>query len=149
MFGAALVPLSQAAMLDIYPIEPRGWGDFDLGHGYYYDRTHGAAHGYLHVAMGLFINLPVGIAAVLGPRVHGRSPRENHSRSFDWFGQHHHRPLQLVLERAEQLGRFDAQETALEALISAPHFTFFAHVLTTSRPFTSGRAKTLLTDAAR
>ena len=33
MFGAALVPLSQATMLDIYPFEQRGTGHGDLGHG--------------------------------------------------------------------------------------------------------------------
>ena len=41
MCGAALVPLSQATMLDIYPFEPPRPGDGDLRHG----RDDGADHG--------------------------------------------------------------------------------------------------------
>ena len=31
-FGAALIPLSQSTLLDIYPVEQRGFGIVDLGH---------------------------------------------------------------------------------------------------------------------
>ncbi len=42
VFGAALVPLSQAVMLDAYPLEERGSGHGDLGHGRDARPDHGA-----------------------------------------------------------------------------------------------------------
>jgi DHA2 family multidrug resistance protein len=145
MFGAALVPLSQAVMLNIYPIERRGWAISIWGMGIMIGPIMGPTlGGWLTDTYTwrwvFFINLPVGIATVFGLLAFMEEPHENHARSFDWFGfislSIAIGALQLMLDRGEQLGWFDSQEIVLEALISAAAFYFFlAHVLTTSRPF--------------
>ena len=145
MFGAALVPLSQAVMLSIYPVERRGWAISVWGMGIMIGPIMGPTlGGWLTDTYTwrwvFFINLPVGIVTVLGLLTFMQEPKDNHARSFDWFGflalSIAIGALQLMLDRGEQLGWFDSREIVLEALISAGAFYFFlAHVLTASRPF--------------
>jgi MFS transporter, DHA2 family, multidrug resistance protein len=147
MFGAALVPLSQAVMLNIYPVERRGWAISIWGMGVMIGPIMGPTlGGWLTDSYSwrwvFFINLPFGIATVLGLLAFMHESHENRALSFDWFGflalSIAIGALQLMLDRGEQLGWFDAQEIVLETLISATAFYFFiAHLLTTSRPFIS------------
>src|SRR5262249_37149280 len=147
MFGAALVPLSQAVMFNIYPIERRGWAISIWGMGIMIGPIMGPTlGGWLTDTYTwrwvFFINLPFGVATVLGLLALMEEPKENDARTFDWFGflalSVAIGALQLMLDRGEQLGWFDSQEIVLEALISAAAFYFFlAHVLTSSRPFVS------------
>jgi DHA2 family multidrug resistance protein len=148
MFGAALVPLSQAVMFNIYPIERRGWAISIWGMGIMIGPIMGPTlGGWLTDTYTwrwvFFINLPFGVATVLGLLAFmEEEPKENDARTFDWFGflalSIAIGALQLMLDRGEQLGWFDSQEIVLEALISAAAFYFFlAHVLTSSRPFVS------------
>jgi DHA2 family multidrug resistance protein len=67
------------------------------------------------------------------------TPRQEHLR-FDWFGfvalAIGIGALQLLLDRGEQVGWFDAREIWIEMIVSATGFYyFFAHSLTTSEPF--------------
>ena len=91
MFGAALVPLSQATMLDIYPAEQRGNAMAIWGVGVMIGPILGPTlGGYLTEMYNwrfvFYINLPFGILATLGliffmPRA---EPRD--SMRFDWIG---------------------------------------------------------------
>ena len=78
MFGAALVPLSQSVMLEIYPPERRGWAMSLWGMGVMIGPIMGPILGgllteYYSWRWIFFINLPVGIVTVIGLRhLHGR-----------------------------------------------------------------------------
>ena len=86
MFGAALVPLSQSMMLDIYPVEQRGWAMSLWGMGVMIGPIMGPTlGGWLTDTYSwrwvFYINVPFGIATVLGPaRLHGRDRRQPHAR---------------------------------------------------------------------
>src|ERR1700742_1121341 len=91
MFGAALVPLSQATMLDISPVEQRGSAMAIWGVGVMIGPILGPTlGGYLTEMYNwryvFYINLPFGILATAGliffmPRSH-----PNFNMRFDWIG---------------------------------------------------------------
>ncbi len=147
IFGAALVPLSQAVMLNIYPIERRGWAMSIWGMGVMIGPIMGPTLGgwlteYYSWRWVFFINLPFGIATVLGLLAFMDETEPRRSSSFDWFGFASLAvaigSLQLMLDRGEQLGWFDSNEIVLEAIVAATGFYFFvAHSLTVPRPFIS------------
>ena len=92
VFGAALVPLSQATMLDIYPIEQRGNAMAIWGIGVMIGPILGPTlGGYLTEMYNwrwvFYINLPFGILATTGlmlfmPRA---EPRRRHALRLDRF----------------------------------------------------------------
>ncbi len=87
-----------------------------------------------------FVNLPFGIFTVLGLVVFMDETKKNLDLRFDWFGFTALAvaigSLQLALDRGEQLGWLESNEIIAEFIISAVGFYyFFAHSLTTSRPF--------------
>jgi MFS transporter, DHA2 family, multidrug resistance protein len=147
MFGAALVPLSQSVMLDIYPPERRGWAMSIWGMGVMIGPIMGPTlGGWLTDSYSwrwvFFINLPFGIATVLGLLAFMNDGGPRRKAVFDWFGFAalgiSIGSLQLMLDRGEQLGWFDCNEIVLESLISVIAFYFFlAHSLTTKQPFIS------------
>ena len=147
MFGAALVPLSQSVMFEIYPPEQRGWAMSLWGMGVMIGPIMGPMLGgflteYYSWRWIFFINLPFGIATVLGLLAFMDETEGNRSLAFDWLGFAALGiaigALQLMLDRGEQLGWFDSNEIVLTALVSAVAFYFFlAHTLTTQRPFIS------------
>jgi DHA2 family multidrug resistance protein len=147
MCGAALVPLSQTIMLEIYPPERRGYAMSLWGMGVMIGPIMGPILGgllteYYSWRWIFFINLPFGIATVLGLLAFMDESEGNRSLSFDWFGfaalSIAIGALQLMLDRGEQLGWFDSNEIVLTALVSAAAFYYFiAHSLTTARPFIS------------
>src|SRR6476646_8336903 len=128
MFGAALVPLSQATMLDIYPIEQRGSAMAIWGVGVMVGPILGPTlGGYLtewyNWRWVFFINLPIGVLAFMGlsaflPRAHSRN-----TAAFDWFGflmlSLGVGALQMMLDRGEQLDWFGSLEIVAEASLSA------------------------------
>jgi DHA2 family multidrug resistance protein len=147
MFGAALVPLSQTVMLDIYPPERRGWAMSLWGMGVMIGPIMGPILGgwlteFYAWRWIFFINVPFGIATVLGLLAFMDETEENRALSFDWFGFAALGiaigAMQLILDRGEQLGWFDSNEIVLMAGVSVAAFYFFlAHSLTTERPFIS------------
>jgi len=145
MAGAALVPLSQAVLLDAYSLEERGsamaiWG-VGVMLGPIMGPTLGAWLTDNYSWHWVFlINLPIGILTVAGLMLFMKeTTRQEHLR-FDWFGflalAIGIGSLQLLLDRGEQVGWFGAQEIWIEAIVSvAGFYYFFAHSLTTPEPF--------------
>lgn len=145
MFGAALVPLSQAVMLDSYPLHERAKAMAIWGMGVMMGPIMGPWLGaWLTEAYSwhwvFFVNLPFGAITVAGLIVFMDETTPDHGLRFDWFGFTALAvgigALQLALDRGEQLGWFDSAEIVIELIISAAGFYyFFAHALTTDRPF--------------
>jgi len=144
-FGAALSPLSQAVMLDLYPPHKRGnimaiWG-MGVMLGPILGPTLG---GYLTEAYSwrwvFYVNVPFGVAAVTGIWLFFKDSPHDRGLRFDWFGFGALAvglgALQLVLDRGTDQGWFGSGEIILEALISGIGiYLFLAHMLTSTRPF--------------
>jgi DHA2 family multidrug resistance protein len=87
-----------------------------------------------------FVNLPFGFFTVLGLVIFMDETKKDLNLRFDWFGFAALAigigSLQLALDRGEQLGWLESNEIIGEFIVSAVGFYyFFAHSLTTSRPF--------------
>jgi DHA2 family multidrug resistance protein len=87
-----------------------------------------------------FVNLPFGVFTVLGLLVFMDETRRNRELRFDWFGflalAVGIGALQIALDRGEQLGWLESNEIIAEFIVSIIGFYyFFAHSLTTSKPF--------------
>ncbi len=145
VFGAALVPLSQGTMLNIYPGEKRGSAMAIWGMGVMVGPILGPTlGGYLTELYNwryvFFVNLPFGVAAALGLWLFLPGERAQSSLRFDWFGfgalALGLAGLQLVLDRGETKDWFGSTEIIVEAVIGAAGFyAFFVHLLTAERPF--------------
>jgi DHA2 family multidrug resistance protein len=144
-FGAALSPLSQSIMLDLYPPEKRGsvmaiWG-MGVMVGPILGPTLG---GYLTDVYNwrwvFYINLPFGIAAVSGIWLFLRETNRDSSLKFDWVGFAFLglalASLQLMLDRGTEKAWFESPEIIAEAVIAAlGAYLFFVQMFTTDRPF--------------
>jgi DHA2 family multidrug resistance protein len=145
MFGAALVPLSQTVMLEIYPPEKRAWAMSLWGLGVMIGPIMGPILGgwlteFYTWRWIFFINVPFGIATVLGLMAFMDETESSARLPFDWFGFASLSiaigALQLMLDRGEHLGWFDSTEIVVTTLVAAVAFYFFlAHTLTSPRPF--------------
>ncbi len=145
MAGAALVPLSQAVLLDAYTPEERGgamaiWG-IGVMLGPIMGPTLGAWLTDNYSWHWVFlINLPIGIITVFGLMLFMEETKRHSNMRFDWFGfialAIGIGSLQLMLDRGEQVGWYGASEIWIETIISvAGFYYFFAHSLTTDEPF--------------
>src|SRR3954469_25146202 len=145
VFGAALVPLSQAVMLDSYALHERAKAMAIWGMGVMMGPIMGPSLGaWLTETYSwhwvFFVNLPFGIFTVLGLLVFMDETKKNRELRFDWFGFTALAiaigSLQLALDRGEQLGWMESSEIIAEFIVSAVGFYyFFAHSLTTAKPF--------------
>lgn len=145
VFGAALVPLSQAVMMDLYPPAKRGQAMAVWGMGVMLGPIMGPTlGGWLTDTLSwhwvFFVNLPFGIATVAGLLTFMRETEAKPSLGFDWVGFASLSigigAAQLMLDRGESLGWFEANEIVAEAAIAAAGFWFFvAHSATAERPF--------------
>src|SRR5499425_1822184 len=136
-FGAALVPLSQAVLLDAYTLAERGSAMAIWGIGVMLGPIMGPTlGGWLTDQYSwhwvFLINLPIGIATVAGLLIFmDETPRQDPLR-FDWFGfialAVRVGAMQVLLDRGEDQGWFGSPEIVIEAIISAVGFYyFFAH----------------------
>jgi len=144
-FGAALVPLSQAVMLDSYSARERGSAMAIWGIGVMLGPIMGPTLGAWltdnyswHWVF--FINLPVGILTVIGLTAFMQETERQRERRFDWFGFAALAvgigSFQLMLDRGEELGWFSSSEIIAEAIVAATGFYYFvAHSLTAKSPF--------------
>lgn len=144
-FGAALVPLSQSVMLDLYPMESRGTAMAIWGTGVMIGPILGPTlGGYLTDLYDwrwvFFINVPFGIAAVAGLIVFLRDRASNSALRFDWTGflalSAGLGGLQLLLDRGYSQDWFSSNEIIIEAVIAGLGFyLFIVHMLTAEKPF--------------
>lgn len=143
--GASLVPLSQAVMLDINPPERHGQAMALYGMGAILGPVIGPSlGGWLTDTMGwrwiFFINLPIGIAAVILYSVFLRRRRNRQSAPFDLSGfvlmSIFIASSQLMLDRGQLLDWFESTEILIEATIAVLFgFLALAHMFTVPNPF--------------
>jgi MFS transporter, DHA2 family, multidrug resistance protein len=144
-FGAALVPLSQAVMLDAYTLAERGSAMAIWGIGVMLGPIMGPTLGgwltdHYSWHWVFLINLPIGIFTVIGLTIFMDETDAGASRPFDWFGflalALGIGSLQIMLDRGQQLGWFSSTEIVAELIVAITGFYFFfAHSLTTDNPF--------------
>jgi MFS transporter, DHA2 family, multidrug resistance protein len=144
MFGAALVPLAQSFMLDLYPPEQRGASMGLFGMSVMIGPVLGPVlGGWLTANFSwrwvFYINLPIGIVAFLGIMAFV-AETEKVTTKLDWTGfvslSIAIGALQLFLDRGEQLNWFGSGEILIEAVIAgAAFYVFLVHVFTTDNPF--------------
>ena len=149
LFGAALVPLSQATMLEIYPPEQRGSAMAIWGMGVMIGPILGPTLGgylteYYNWRFVFYVNLPFGVLATVGlaaflPRTAPRS-----GMRFDWTGFALFAigiaGLQLMLDRGETQDWFGSTEVIIEATMAGLGlYLFVVHLLTSSQPFINPR----------
>src|ERR1700760_987713 len=144
-FGAALGPLSQAVLLDMYPPHKRGsvmaiWG-MGVMLGPILGPTVGGvltdAYNWRWV---FYINVPFGIAAVAALTIFFKDTVRDHTLKFDWFGfgalSIGLASLQLLLDRGTDKDWFSSPEIIIEALISGVAFyLFLVHMVTAKKSF--------------
>jgi DHA2 family multidrug resistance protein len=145
VFGAALVPLSQAVMLDSYSLQERAKAMSIWGMGVMMGPIMGPSLGaWLTETYSwhwvFFVNLPFGIFTVLGLLVFMDETKKNRDLRFDWFGfialAIGIGAMQVALDRGEQLGWLESNEIIAEIIVSiAGFYYFFAHSFTTAKPF--------------
>jgi DHA2 family multidrug resistance protein len=145
VFGAALVPLSQAVMLDSYTLQERAKAMSIWGMGVMMGPIMGPSLGaWLTETYSwhwvFFVNLPFGIVTVLGLMIFMDETKKNHELRFDWFGFAALAigigSMQIALDRGEQLGWLESNEIIAEFIVSiAGFYYFFAHSFTTAKPF--------------
>ena len=149
VFGAALVPLSQAVMLDIFPPAKRGSAMAIWGMGVMLGPIMGPTlGGFLTDSYSwrwvFFVNLPFGILTTVGLWVFMSETPTRRDVPFSWFGflslSLGIGSLQMMLDRGEQLDWFNSPEIIVEAVLSVVGFYFFlADCFTSKRPFITVR----------
>ena len=144
VFGAALVPLSQATMLDIYPVEQRGPAMAMWTMGVVVGPIIGPTlGGYLTDAYNwrwvFYINLPLGILATLGLWLFLKDTPRHTALGFDFVGfgvlSLGLGALQLMLDRGEQQDWLGSTEIIVYAVLCGLGFYLFVvHTLTGDKP---------------
>jgi DHA2 family multidrug resistance protein len=145
MCGAALVPLSQATMLDIYPFEKRAQAMAIFGMGVMMGPILGPTlGGYLtdwyNWRWVFYVNLPFGILAIAGLALFMPKTLPKPELRFDWTGfgvlAMGIGCMQLMLDRGQDQDWFSAREIIVEAVLAALGFYLFVvHMLTAEKPF--------------
>lgn len=143
IFGACLVPLSQAVLLDTYPTEQHGsamaiWGVMvgpilgpSLG---------GWLTEYYNWRWVFYINLPFGLLAWFGLTAFLKETPTEPDRRFDLLGfallALAIGAFQLMLDRGESQNWFGSREIIIEAVLAGLClYLFVVHVLTHRAPF--------------
>ncbi len=144
-FGAPLVPLAQATMLDTYPPHKHGSAMAMFGMGVMLGPILGPSLGaylteYYTWRWVFFINVPLGVLALIGIQAAIKDPERDHERPFDLGGfallSISIGALQLMLDRGNSQLWFQSIEIVIEGLVAATCFyMFIVHILTRSRPF--------------
>src|SRR5215475_11239967 len=145
VFGAPLVPLSQAVLLGIYPKERQGFAMALFGLGVMAGPILGPVLGgwltdnysWRYV---FYINLPVGAVAFLGMTVFLPESARNANAKLDWLGfaalSIAIGALQILLDRGEQKDWFGSGEIWVEAIVAASAlYIFLVHTFTADEPF--------------
>ena len=145
MFGAALAPLSQATMLDIYPFARRAqaMAIFSMGvtMGPMVGPTLG---GYLTDLYSwrwvFYVNLPFGIIAIAGLGLFMAETPQRPQLRFSWYGFAMlglaAGAFQMMLDRGQEQDWFASREIIVEAVVAGLAFYLFVvHMFTAEKPF--------------
>lgn len=145
VFAASLMPISQAIMLDTHSREEMGRAMAIWGMGVMVGPIIGPTlGGFLTDEYNwrwcFYINLPIGVMAVIAAIAFIPETQRTQDRKFDWFGFSFLTLalacLQLALDRGEQKGWFQSTEIQVEAALTLfGLYMFIVHSLTTKRPF--------------
>ena len=145
LFGAALIPLSQAVLMDIYAPEEQGSAMAMWGMGAILGPIVGPAlGGFLTDDFSwrwvFYINLPFGVLAFLGVSAFIHDHKHEDLAPIDLMGFGllglAIGAFQLFLDRGESQAWFESSEIWIEAVTAAlAAFLFTAHTLTADRPF--------------
>ena len=145
VFGASLVPLSQAVLLDSYPREKHGSAMALWGVGVMVGPILGPSLGgwlteYYNWRWVFYINLPFGILAWLGIMAYVSETPLDPKRKFDMMGFAFLSlgigALQMMLDRGESLDWFASREVAIEAMMAVfAFYLFITHIFTTEHAF--------------
>jgi DHA2 family multidrug resistance protein len=145
LFGAALIPLSQAVLLDIWPKEKHGQAMAIWGAGAILGPIMGPAlGGWLTDNYSwrwvFFINIPIGILAYTGVWMFISNNKHDIPKPFDFFGFGalviFIAAFQLMLDRGPTQDWLGSKEIWAEAIVAATAiYLFTVHSLTAKNPF--------------
>ena len=147
MCGAAIAPLSQATMLDIYPFSRRAQAMAIFSMGVTMGPIMGPTlGGYLTDAFNwrwvFYVNLPFGILAVTGLAIFMPNVSARPELRFSWYGfamlAMGAGAFQLMLDRGQELDWFASREIWIEATVAGLGFyLFIVHMFIAEKPFLS------------
>ncbi len=145
MFGAALVPLSQGILLDIYDIKERGSAMALFGVSVMVGPVLGPVMGgwltdNISWRWVFYINIPIGVVAFIGISTFVKETKIDVRAKLDWLGfgalSIGIAALQIFLDRGEELDWFSSFEILIEAVVAASAFyIFFVHTFTSKKSF--------------
>ncbi|MEJ2063616.1 MAG: DHA2 family efflux MFS transporter permease subunit [Reinekea sp.] len=145
IFGASLIPLAQAVMLDIFPREKQGSAMATFGIGVMLGPILGPSLGgvlteYYNWRWVFYINVPLGMIALFGLIRFVPETGLDKNRRFDLLGFSFLAigigSLQMMLDRGSSLNWFASGEVVIECLLALLAFyLFIAHIFTHKSPF--------------
>ena len=145
VFGAVLVPLSQAIMLDLYPPDQSSRAIAIWSAGVMLGPILGPSVGgwlteYYSWRWVFLINVPIGVLTLFGLLTFLKRRRMSENIRFDWSGFVYLSvavgAFQLMLDRGEQLDWFHSAEVITEATVAGLSFyLFIVHSFFHDRPF--------------
>ncbi len=148
-FGAPLVPLAQATILDTFPRRQHGTATAVFSMGVVFGPIIGpTVGGFLAEDLGwrwvFFLLVPFGLIAITSILIVIQDRRRAPFMRLDWFGflalSVAIAAFQFMLDRGQRLDWFDSPEIIIEAIVAATCFyLFLAHIATTDQPFLSPR----------
>ncbi len=148
-FGAALVPLSQAFLLDIYPPAERGRAMALFGVSVMVGPVLGPViGGWLTENVSwrwvFYINLGIGAIAFAGVSAFVTETKTDITARLDWLGfgtlSLAIAAFQMCLDRGEQLDWFSSGEILIEAIVAVSAFyIFLVHTFTAKQSFVNPR----------
>jgi DHA2 family multidrug resistance protein len=148
-FGAALVPVSQSILLDIYTPEERGSAMALFGVSVMVGPVLGPVIGgwltdHYTWRWVFYINVPLGALAFAGISFFLRETKTSATAKLDWLGfgslSIAIAAMQLFLDRGAQLDWFSSLEILIEAVIAASAFyIFLVHTFTAKDSFVNPR----------
>lgn len=147
--AAALVPLSHHIILDVFPKDrvgfALGWWSVGVMFGAIIGPTLGGAlTEYMSWRWVFYVNLPMGMLALVMIAIFLPETERDPGQRFDWTGFVMLTvaliSMQLMLDRGNKLDWFESTEIVAEACLFVVFFyAFIVHILTTRQPFLDAR----------
>jgi len=148
-FGAALVPIAQSVLLDIYTPEERGSAMAVFGVSVMVGPVLGPVIGgwltdHFSWRWVFYINVPLGALAFAGISVFMHETKVNLAARLDWLGfgslSVAIAALQVFLDRGSQLDWFSSVEILIEAVVCVSAvYVFLVHTFTSKTSFVNPR----------